>query len=362
MKPRKQTTTHIRPMRVFVGRRTNAEKGFRSRISMPASAAIAPGLPPTPERDLVFHGGNTIADLVFTNFYVGGSDVWQAPDIQSIDQALSAAMSDQKLNNVMCQYYQSGQITSTFRASQVLAGPRPQTVSQGDIENLVRTLFQAGSLDGFDLKSTVFNFMLPSKTILNTNEAPTMGTISNQIEATPAKAQRERPVSVVVPHEEEEDSTQGLGGYHGSVHVSSGPNGQVVYYAVGVFSEQLPDGTVNGIPVFNQSWKNVVATFYHELNEARTDPDVEDAIRAGDDPAAINFLGWTSAQGEECGDFPVFEANPLSEVFQEIQLSDGSATVPVQFQYSNADHGPGEPREEPAPFAGNSQQRMPQAG
>jgi hypothetical protein len=27
--------------------------------------------------------------------------------------------------------------------------------------------------------------------------------------------------------------------------------------------------------VFDQPWKNVLATFYHELNEARTDPDVD---------------------------------------------------------------------------------------
>src|SRR5579864_5417008 len=93
-------------------------------------------------------------------------------------------------------------------------------------------------------------------------------------------------------------------------------------------------------PVFDQAWKNVVATFYHELNEARTDPDVEDAIRAGNDPNAVKFLGWTSQQGEECGDFPVFEANPLTEVFQEVPVTDGSRTVPVQFQYSDAVHGP----------------------
>jgi hypothetical protein len=113
-----------------------------------------------------------------------------------------------------------------------------------------------------------------------------------------------------------------------------------VYYAVGVYSEQLANGTTNGIPVFDQAWKNVVATFYHELNEARTDPDVEDAIRAGNDPNAVKFLGWTSQQGEECGDFPVFEANPLTEVFQEVSVTDGSRTVPVQFQYSDAVHGP----------------------
>jgi len=109
----------------------------------------------------------------------------------------------------------------------------------------------------------------------------------------------------------------------------------------------LPNGTTNGIPVFDQPWKNVVATFYHELNEARTDPDVEDAIRAGNDPNAVSFLGWTSQQGEECGDFPVFEANPLTQVFQEVPLTNGPGTAPVQFQYSNAVHGPEGPTPNP---------------
>ena len=51
-----------------------------------------------------------------------------------------------------------------------------------------------------------------------------------------------------------------------------------VYYSVDVFSERRPDGSANGIPVFRERWKNVVATLYHELQEARTDPDVEDAF------------------------------------------------------------------------------------
>jgi hypothetical protein len=323
---------------------------------MPKPAALAPGLPPTPEHDLVFNGGKTIQDLVFANFYVGGSDAWQASDIQSIDQALAAAMSETDLNNVMCQYFPSGKITSTFRGSQVLAGPPPQTVSQGDVENLVRSLFQAGTLSGFDSASTVFNFMLPSGTILNTNPAPTSSAITVRVESSRPAKKAERAVAPGIPVEEEEDSTQGLGGYHGSVHVLTGTESSTVYYAVGVYSENRPDGTTNGIPVFDQSWKNVVATFYHELNEARTDADVEDAIRAGNDPNATQFLGWVSAQGEECGDFPVFEANPLTEVFQEVELSDQSGTVPIQFQYSDADHGPGEPRDTPAPFAGQMAQ------
>lgn len=356
MTPKKQSGTLIRPMRVFVGHKTKSERGFHARKSMPEPVVLAPGLPVTPEHDLVFHGGNTIPDLVFTNFYVGGSDAWQVSDIQSIDQALSAAMSDRNLNNVMCQYYPSGQITSTFRGSQILAGPPPQIVSQGDVESLVRTLFQAGTLSGPDFASTVFNFMLPSGTILNTDPAPTTSTISARVESGHPATKAAQPVPAGIPVEEEEDSTQGLGGYHGSIHVTTGTDAQTIYYAVGVYSEKLADGSVNGISVFDQPWKNVVATFYHELNEARTDPDVEDAIRAGNDPSAVKFLGWVSSQGEECGDFPVFEANPLTQVFQEIQLTDGSGTVSIQFQYSDADHGPGEPRDVPAPFAGQMAQ------
>jgi hypothetical protein len=90
------------------------------------------------------------------------------------------------------------------------------------------------------------------------------------------------------------------------------------------------------------AWKNVVATFYHELNEARTDPDVGDA-RLINDP----HLGWYSdgiiippnedrQLGGEIGDIPIEEANELrldlSTVFKEVRLSDGIATVPVQLQ------------------------------
>jgi hypothetical protein len=311
---------------------------------MPTPKVIAPGIAPTPAHDLIFHGGHTIADLVFTNLYVGGSGAWRASDIENIDKALALAMSDVGLNNVMSQYYPSGHISSSFRPSQILAGKPPAVFSEGDVEALVKQLFDEGTLGGFDFPSTVFNFLLPSGTILNTDPSPTNGSTV----ADPEKSAFRKRMQI----QDEEDSTQGLGGFHGSVHVGSESNSKTIYYSVGVFSEILTDGTVNGIPVFDQSWKNVVATFYHELNEARTDPDVEDAIRAGDDPNAVKFLGWTSAQGEECGDFPVFEANPLSQVFQEVKLADGSGKVPVQFQYSDGVHGPEGPRSTPAPFAG----------
>src|SRR5947209_11868388 len=97
----KKSVNMIRPLRVVVGHNTVAEKGFGERKAMPEPAILAPGLPATPEHNLVFRGGRTIQDLVFTNFYVGGSSAWKNSDIQSIDNALATAMSDQNLNNVM---------------------------------------------------------------------------------------------------------------------------------------------------------------------------------------------------------------------------------------------------------------------
>jgi hypothetical protein len=223
-----------------------------------------------------------------------------------------------------------------------LAGAPPQTVSQTSIEQIVTTLASQGKFAANDLAHTVVNFMLPPGTVLNDNTTGS-GAKGHQKDEKP-EAKKKSPI----PDDDEADSLNGLGGYHGSVHV----NGQTVYYAVGVYSQVEADGTENGIPVFDQPWKNVVATFYHELNEARTDADVEDAIRAGNDPSAVKFLGWTSKQGEECGDYPVFEVgNNLNLVFQEVALTSGTGTVPVQFQYSNHVHGPEGPVTTPDPKA-----------
>ena len=259
------TPRRARPMNIVLRRGSSAEHKYRSIAGVPdlLPEQLAPGVPPTPAHDLIYHGGKTIPNLTFTNFYVAG-DAWQASDIQNIDRALAAAMTEPTLNNVMAQYF-TGVPTSKFVASQKLPGPVPAHISQGDVEQLVGDLHTQGKLAGFDLSTTVFNFMLPRGTVLNDNPAPgaTQG-----IHAT----QHRRGV----PSEDEADSLNGLGGYHGSVQAG----GTTIYYAVGVYSE-TSNGQTNGIPVFDAPWKNVVATFYHELNEARTDPDVEQVINGG---------------------------------------------------------------------------------
>ena len=329
-------------MNVAVARGSRAEAHFKSMASLPGGAeaeprAITPGVAPKPRHNLVFHGGKTIAHLTHTNFYLGGAASWQAADIGHIDKALAGAMADRRLNNVMMQYFANQPITSTAKPSKVLPTPKVASFSQGDVELLVKQMHKDHQLAGFDLANTVFNFMLPRGTVLTTDTAPTKLAARSAATENPAKP------------ESEDSSLEGLGGYHGSVHVSATAT---VYYAVGVYSERRSGGTENGIVAFDQPWKNIVATFYHELCEARTDPDVEDAILAGNDPKAVKFLGWMSRQGEECGDFPMSEVgSALNVIMQEVMLADGSGKVPVQFQYSNAVSGPEGPIDKPHPAA-----------
>ncbi|MEI7700785.1 MAG: hypothetical protein WCK86_13390 [Planctomycetia bacterium] len=313
-------------------------------------------IPATPSEDLRYRGGHTIPHLQFVNLYVGGDEAWEAADVKRIDTAISAAMSDQHLNNVMMQYFKNEPITSTALPSHPLTGYRPKVMTQADVEYCLQFLASQGYLDGYSLSTTVFNFLLPSGTVL-TDDSERKGTslaiqTGNgfsvgqdwQVTRLPQENGGDSETRLsAIPHAEENSSLEGLGGYHGSIR----RNGVSIYYSVNTYSESRPDGFRNGIPVFAEPWKNVVATLYHELNEARTDPDVADAIRNASDPAAERFLGWTSDRGEECGDFPVEEVKQLSEVVREVPLADGSGTVPVQFQYSNAVHGPEGPIPQP---------------
>jgi hypothetical protein len=227
------------------------------------------------------------------------------------------------LNGIMQQYFDDP-VSASFAGSEMLHGPRPRLVTQSSIAREIRRLHHQGMLASFDLARTVITFVLPSGTILGDDYAPRVAWLSEQ--------------RCGAPFEDDTTSLAGLGGYHGSVRVVATSGPRTVYYAVGVYSE-IRGGRENGIPVFAESWKNIVATLYHQLCEVRTDPDVEAVIR-GELPHSA--LGWVSDDGLECGDFPVFEGGgELRRVFVELDVD--RFVVPVQLQYSNKAHGPERP-------------------
>jgi hypothetical protein len=334
----KTSATLPRIMKVYVKSGSKAEKLRNPRLlrAAPRPEELAPGFAPTPEHDLKFRGGRTIAQLSYLNFFVGGAGSWMQSDVDSINQALAGAMTDAPLNNVIRQYFSNQPISTTFLGSHFVGQQRPKLVTETAAKDLVRKLFQGGQLAGLDFPNTVVCLMLPSGTVLTDGTGP--GGARKREEAEDKRKDGR-------PEEEEASSLEGLGGYHGSVDVGS----TRIYYGVGVYSQNLGNGKENGIAVFDVPWKNVVATFYHELNEARTDPDVDQAIETN---TTDGVIGWNSDDGEECGDFPVFEAGGLGSlamVFQQVSLANGGS-APVQFQYSNAVHGPEGPISQPHPL------------
>jgi len=304
-----QTRIREQPLNVVLAPASAAEASYRSTV-------LAPGFQPAPGLDLHYLGGKTIAQLTFTIVYLGA---WAGGDRTNLDHALAAAMGDAHLNNVLAQYFPGTTIGSTFAGSRLGPGTTPGRVYRDTVETTVANLAQSGDLGGLDLASTVVCLALPRGVVL--------------VDGTSTGGPAARIDDDAV------DSEHGLGGYHGSIHPSPG---ETVYYAVAVYCEGS-----NGIVVFPDPWENVCAVFYHELCETRTDPDVEDAIRAGDTPAGEHLLGWYSPNGGEIGDIPLRESRDLSQVMKEVPLADGSGTVPIQLMWSNAVGGPEGPISRP---------------
>lgn len=296
-------------MRVQVRPGSASEAWYRTRAALPGGAwplprAVAPGIDPAPLQDLIFHGGKVVPQMEFQNVYLGGNASWRASDIERIDAAIKHAMRHKRLNNVMAQYFPGRQASCDMRDSIVLAQDKPGRIDEPELQDQAAVLLGAGTLDQRDLPTCLFNFILPAGSVLRLGS---------------------------------DSSLRGLGGYHGSVHVQRSGKRRTIYYAAAVYSQHLPDGRENGIVAFDGAWKNVVATLYHEINEFRTDADVNDAIVQQDD----DFLGWMSRSGSEVGDQPILaagEAGDLRLVFKEVQDPPRSRRIPVQFQYSNAVH------------------------
>jgi len=298
---------HPEHLRTFLAGPRHAKKRPPKQPGQP----IAPGFQVDHSYDLQKFGGKVIRDLSFLNIYLG-SGHWPAGDAEKIDGALAAAMSDGKLNDVIAQYFGGQAVSTTFLGGRKSDGPVSHTFDRDSVSSLLDQLYQANQLTGIDFPNTVVNLLLPPGVVLDTTGT---GQVKTGGDA-----------------DDKDSSREGLGGYHGSHQITHGP---LVYFAAAVYSQQTPDGP-NGIPVWPESWKNVVATLYHELNEARTDADVERVNATGNSA----LLGWYSQKGGEIGDIPISLAgNDLQLVFVEETLENGTV-APIQLMWSNAVGGP----------------------
>ena len=323
------STTITAPRLTSVAAHPRSPAGEHHRAGRHRARGVArhPGL------NLRRYPGRTIEHLTFTNVYLGRPASWHADDIRKIDWALAAAMRDRHLTNVIAQYYPGGNPTTTFKPSRILERELPRRVYKGAIREFVAELDRAGGLSGFDLRSTVFNFLLPHGILLSDRPSAAGRRKRDEDDGDDEVAPSFNPA---LAEHDAFDSTNGLGGYHGSIHFARGGTKTIVYYAVGVYSAGK-----NGIVVFDEPWKNVCATFYHELCEARTDPDIADSIAAGDTPKGDSLLGWYSPRGGEIGDMPMDEAgDDLDKVIKEVRLTNGGGRVPIQLMWSNAVGGP----------------------
>ena len=228
---------------------------------------------------------------------------------------------------MIAQYFPGETISSAMAPSAVDPDPAPATVYKDTVEALAATLAGRGALADLDPASSVICMMLPRGVVLSDAFSP-------GYRPPPANPGRSGHGAVTVADQDAVASRNGLGGYHGSVHL---PDGSEIFYAAGVYSETAPQQLVNGIDAFGVPWKNVVATFYHELNESRTDAAIEDVNATGDNA----LLGWYSQAGQgEVGDLPINACNGnLALVFKEVARADGRA-APIQLMWSNADDGP----------------------
>ena len=300
------------PMRIQARQGSMAERRYYAKSALPQPwpksggskrpRALAPGINPDVKEDLIFHGGKVVPQMEFQNVYLGGNASWATEDVTSIDAAIKLTMQDRRLNNVMLQYFPGVAMSCDMRASFVLDAPKQVRLDEPDVQAVIASLYDSSLIKKTDLNTTIFNLILSPGTVLK------LGSSS---------------------------SSNGLGGYHGSTHIQRDGKRITLYYSANVYSEIQANGKENGIAVFNKSWKNVVGTLYHELNEFRTDPDVNDAIVNNSN----DFLGWNSRTGREVGDQPIFAATDLNQVFKEVKASTGSKRIPVQFMYSNAVHG-----------------------
>src|SRR5476649_2593428 len=209
------------PMRIQARPGSKVEQAYVTAAlpgrSWPLPKVIAPGVNPAPLEDLIFHGGKTVPQLEFQNIFLGIDSSWAAGDVESIDSAILRAMQHIDLNNMMGQYFPGKALTCDGRKSIFFDDPALAHLGEPDIQRLATALYDKKAVDDSNIETCIFNLILPAGSILSLGKS---------------------------------NSIDGLGGYHGSVHVQRGGKDVIIYYSANVFSQRLADGRENGIDVF----------------------------------------------------------------------------------------------------------------
>lgn len=271
------------------------------------------------DHQLIYRGGRILPQLQYVMFFLGDSNDWDTEEVKDIDDHLHAVMTDPGMNRVLEQYFNDSPVGTRRMGRFYLSRPPKVAFSQQDIWTLLIRMYRAGKLDAYrgQFDQTVFVFCLPYGVVLTQDPLLTSSPVQPDVGS----------------------SLTGLGGYHGSVHPEPGVT---LYYAVSVYPDLFESGRFNGIRAFDDPWKTIVAILYHELQEVRTDPDVEDVIRGG--YQEWHKLGWVSAQGEEVGDYPVIQAGGnMGLVMREFRTASGTFS-PTQLLYSNLLRGAAGPQ------------------
>ena len=244
----------------------------------PALDTFTPAKPKnTKGYNLTNNGGKVLTAPEFQPIYLG--NYWKTPAGAADRTANDAFAHEVVTSNHQSILAQYGVGKGTAADSVVVKAMAPKTFTHDDVVALVKQQIAAGSVK--DGPQTVHMVVLPPGTVLKDGNA---------------------------------DSTQGLGGFHGSYVDAAGKS---VYFGVVVYSDKN-----NGIQFDSNARDNLSIIESHEFDEAATDPDVENGK-----------LAWYNNKYGEIGDLAVNSGLvPLDQAYGR-----DSGGFAVQAEWSNKD-------------------------
>jgi hypothetical protein len=296
MKPTRTTSTNPSlTSRSLQEPTVSKRRASTTPVVAPKAKVAADGFDAAPAKNLGKLGAPTVSTKAKGyNLTNQGGKVLTAPELQPIYLGsywkTAAGQADKAYNDGFAKELvtsnheallkQYGVGNGTAAPSVITGSSDPKRVTHDDVVALVKQQIASGAVK--DGAQTVHMVVLPPGTVLDAGG----GT----------------------------DSTQGLGGFHGSYQDA---NGKSVYFGVVAYSQGN-----NGIDFDGKARDNVTITESHEFDEAATDPDVE-----------AGKVAWYNKKYGEIGDLAVNSGLvPLNKAFARDQ-----GGYAVQVEWSNKD-------------------------